>query len=128
VLGAFLGVACSIAPSCPVTVWPNCAGLVVVGGIPASPAKSSAAWSIFAARILYARVPALVSLVYGDHDWSQPQEREADLALLRGAQSIYLPATGHFAALEKPARVAEILLERSRFLTRGGETFNEGSR
>jgi pimeloyl-ACP methyl ester carboxylesterase len=33
--------------------------------------------------------------------------------LLRGARSITLPATGHFAALEQPARVAEILLENA---------------
>jgi pimeloyl-ACP methyl ester carboxylesterase len=67
--------------------------------------------SMIAARALYAGVPARVTLVYGDHDWSRPPEREADLALLRGAQSITLPDTGHFAALEEPARVAEILLE-----------------
>jgi pimeloyl-ACP methyl ester carboxylesterase len=67
--------------------------------------------SMIAARALYAGVPAPVTLVYGDHDWSRPPEREADLALLRGAQSITLPDTGHFAALEEPARVAEILLE-----------------
>src|SRR5262245_1138664 len=66
--------------------------------------------SMIAARALYERVTAPVTLVYGDHDWSQAQEREADLALLRGARSITLPDTGHFAALEQPARVAEILL------------------
>jgi len=37
-------------------------------------------------------------------------EREASLALLPGAESIALDDTGHFAALEQPARVAEILL------------------
>jgi pimeloyl-ACP methyl ester carboxylesterase len=67
--------------------------------------------SMMAARALYSGVPVPVTLVYGDHDWSRPPEREADLALLRGARSITLPDTGHFAALEEPARVAEILLE-----------------
>lgn len=47
----------------------------------------------------------------GDHDWSRISEREANLSLLRGARSIVLPDTGHFAALEQPARVAEILLD-----------------
>jgi pimeloyl-ACP methyl ester carboxylesterase len=67
--------------------------------------------SMIAARALYGRVSAPVTLVYGDHDWSLPPEREANLAALPGARSITLPETGHFAALEQPARVAEILLE-----------------
>lgn len=69
--------------------------------------------SMIAARDLYGRVSAPVSLIYGDHDWSRPPEREANLARLPGARSIALPDTGHFAALEQPARVAEILLDHS---------------
>jgi pimeloyl-ACP methyl ester carboxylesterase len=69
--------------------------------------------SMIAARDLYGGVRAPVSLIYGDHDWSRPPEREANLALLRGARSISLPDTGHFAALEQPTRVAEILLDHS---------------
>jgi pimeloyl-ACP methyl ester carboxylesterase len=67
--------------------------------------------SMIAARALYGRVTAPVTLIYGDHDWSGMPEREANLALLREAQSISLTDTGHFAALEQPARVAEILLD-----------------
>jgi pimeloyl-ACP methyl ester carboxylesterase len=67
--------------------------------------------SMIAARALYARVTAPVTLIYGDHDWSRRPEREANLALLGGARSISLPGTGHFAALEQPDRVAEILLD-----------------
>jgi pimeloyl-ACP methyl ester carboxylesterase len=66
--------------------------------------------SVIAARALYGRVTAPVTLIYGDHDWSRIAEREANRALLPGARSISLPDTGHFAALEQPARVAEILL------------------
>ena len=66
--------------------------------------------SMIAARALYARVTVPVTLIYGDHDWSRMPEREANVALLDAAQSISLPDTGHFAALEQPARVAEILL------------------
>src|SRR5829696_4779914 len=69
--------------------------------------------SMIAARALYGRVTAPVALIYGDHDWSRVPEREADLALLRGARSITLRETGHFAALEQPARVAELLLEHA---------------
>jgi len=67
--------------------------------------------SMIAARALYGRVSAPVTLIYGDHDWSRPPEREANLSLLPDARSISLPHTGHFAALEQPARVAEILLD-----------------
>jgi pimeloyl-ACP methyl ester carboxylesterase len=65
--------------------------------------------SMIAARALYGRVAAPVTVVYGDRDWSRPPEREANLAVLRGAQSITLRDAGHFAALEQPARVAELL-------------------
>jgi pimeloyl-ACP methyl ester carboxylesterase len=66
--------------------------------------------SMIAARELYARVSVPVTLIYGEHDWSRVGERQANLALLPGARSISLPDTGHFAALEQPERVAEILL------------------
>ena len=69
--------------------------------------------SMIAARALYGRVTAPVTLIYGNHDWSRMPEREANLVVLRGSQSILLPDTGHFAALEQPARVAEILLDNS---------------
>jgi len=67
--------------------------------------------SMVAARARYGRVTAPVTLVYGDHDWSRPPERDANLTLLPGARSISLPDTGHFAALEQPDRVAQILLD-----------------
>src|SRR5213593_2849011 len=70
--------------------------------------------SMIAARTLYGRITAPVTLVYGNHDWSNLPEREANLSLLSGARSIALPDCGHFAALEQPARVAEILLEDNR--------------
>jgi len=67
--------------------------------------------SMIAARALYGRVSAPVTLVYGDHDWSRPSERQANDAVLRGARSITFADTGHFASLEQPARVAGILLD-----------------
>ena len=66
--------------------------------------------SMVAARGLYDCVTVPVTLVYGDRDWSRVPEREANLALLPAARSITLDETGHFAALEQPARVTEILL------------------
>jgi pimeloyl-ACP methyl ester carboxylesterase len=67
--------------------------------------------SMIAARALYGRVTAPVTLIYGDHDWSRIAEREANLSLVPGARSISIPHTGHFAALEQPTRVTEILLD-----------------
>ena len=67
--------------------------------------------TMIAARALYERVNLPATLVYGEHDWSRPSERQANIAVLPGVRSITLPDTGHFAALEQPARVAEILLD-----------------
>src|SRR5262249_14782501 len=58
--------------------------------------------SMIAARAIYARVTVPVTLIYGEHDWSTLKERKDNLTLLRGARSISLPDTGHFAALEQP--------------------------
>jgi Predicted hydrolases or acyltransferases (alpha/beta hydrolase superfamily) len=66
--------------------------------------------SMIAARGLYGRVSVPVTLVYGDHDWSHPSERDANVALLRDCRSNSLADTGHFAALEQPDRVADTLL------------------
>jgi pimeloyl-ACP methyl ester carboxylesterase len=69
--------------------------------------------SMIAARALYRRVKVPVTLIYGDHDWSRTREREANFALLQGARPITLRDTGHFAALERPDAVADILLADS---------------
>jgi pimeloyl-ACP methyl ester carboxylesterase len=70
--------------------------------------------SMRAARALYGRVSAPMTVVYGDHDWSRTPEREANREVLAGAEWVTLPETGHFAALEQPARFAEILLDNPR--------------
>jgi pimeloyl-ACP methyl ester carboxylesterase len=65
--------------------------------------------SMMAARAHYDRITAPVTLVYGDQDWSRPDEREANARAFGDARSISLSRTGHFAALEQPERFAEIL-------------------
>ena len=85
-----------------------------VGRRPGYPAVARAVFrnldSLIAARERYARVEVPVTLVYGDYDWSRPSDRQANIALFPGATSVALPETGHFAALERPADIARILL------------------
>src|SRR6266508_6761473 len=77
-------------------------------GYPRVAAKSSATWRACSPRDLSTLAsPPLFTLIYGDHDWSRAPEREANREVFAGAEWITLPDTGHFAALEQPARVAE---------------------
>jgi len=70
--------------------------------------------SYCAARQVYSRVKAPVTLVYGDHDWSRPPEREAVARLVPGSRMFTLADTGHFASLEHPDEVARILIDATR--------------
>lgn len=58
---------------------------------------------------LYCTIRVPVTLVYGEQDWSNPQEREDRRKQIPDAQFAALPATGHFSALEVPTRLAEIV-------------------
>jgi pimeloyl-ACP methyl ester carboxylesterase len=64
------------------------------------------------ARDRYPDVAAPVTLVYSEHDWSRPAERDHVASLLTEVERITLPSTGHFSALERPDDVARILLAR----------------
>ena len=70
--------------------------------------------SYCAARQVYSRVKAPVTLVYGDHDWSRPPEREAVARLVPGSRMLTLADTGHFASLEHPDEVARTLIDATR--------------
>lgn len=67
--------------------------------------------SYMAARNLYGRVTVPVTLVYGDQDWSKPEERKEVARLLPRSTLITLPRSGHFASLEHPDEIARILIE-----------------
>jgi len=57
----------------------------------------------------YAAVKAPVTLVYGDNDWSTPAERKRTSEALK-VQPIILENTGHFAFVDRPEKLAEIVL------------------
>jgi pimeloyl-ACP methyl ester carboxylesterase len=65
--------------------------------------------SLAAARGLYPQVTAPVDLVYGEHDWSRPSDRQANRQLLPKAEFTQLPNVGHFIALERPDVPADLL-------------------
>jgi pimeloyl-ACP methyl ester carboxylesterase len=65
--------------------------------------------SLIAARDRYARISVPVTLVYSDHDWSRPSDRQANIESVPGARYILLRDTGHFIALEAPHEMARIL-------------------
>ncbi|HVJ51552.1 MAG TPA: alpha/beta fold hydrolase [Aliidongia sp.] len=67
--------------------------------------------SYVAARSQYARIGAPVTLVYGDHDWTRPAEREASRAQIKRAKMIVLKDAGHIVSLERPEEFARILIE-----------------
>lgn len=62
------------------------------------------------ARMLYAGVRAPVTLVYGSHDWSTPEERARTAAALGGIPIVTVEDTGHFGFVDRPRRMAEIVL------------------
>lgn len=67
------------------------------------------------ARREYAGIDRPVLLLYGDHDWSGPAEREANRAAIAGAQLHTVPNAGHFLALDAPD---EVLSAVKRFVGR----------
>jgi pimeloyl-ACP methyl ester carboxylesterase len=69
-----------------------------------------ACWRSWAqATSKYAAVKAPVTLVYGENDWSTTAERNRTAEALK-VQPIILENTGHFAFVDRPERLAEIVL------------------
>jgi pimeloyl-ACP methyl ester carboxylesterase len=65
------------------------------------------------ARAAYADVQMPVTLVYGEYDWSRPDEREANARALPTARRLSLAACGHFASLDRPQQIAGIIRDDS---------------
>src|SRR5262249_29463821 len=79
--------------------------------------------SYIAARRLYPRVNVPVTLIYGDHDWSKPQERDEVAQLVQGSRKITLAQSGHFGSLEHPDAIAKCVMEEE-----GGGAFQKTGR
>ena len=62
--------------------------------------KVLAGWRTWSkARDRYQGTKAPVTLIYGDHVWSRPHERERTRALIPQARMLTLKDTGHFSAV-----------------------------
>lgn len=62
------------------------------------------------ARSLYAKVKAPVKLVYGENDWSTDAERQRTASELGGVKISTIANTGHFAFVDNPQKMTEIVL------------------
>ena len=66
------------------------------------------AWQ--AARSEYRTIDCPVLLLHGDHDWSWPEEREANRRDVPGAQLRVIENAGHFLTLDAPDEVIRSVL------------------
>ena len=58
----------------------------------------------------YSKVNLPIKLIYGSHDWAKQKDRKTTQKLLRLKRFETIKDCGHFSFLEKPNKVAEILL------------------
>lgn len=65
------------------------------------------------ARSLYAAVKAPVKLIYGEHDWSRLDERQRTAKELGGVAITTVANTGHFAFVDNPKKLVELVLARN---------------
>ena len=65
--------------------------------------------SWIAARSRYEAIRVPVALVYSSHDWSRPDERDANARAIPGALLSRVEGCGHFSCLEDPERIASIV-------------------
>ena len=59
------------------------------------------------AHQVYGRITVPVLLVYGDRDWSRPNERQQTLSDIPGARLVTVENGGHFLPLDRPEAVVQ---------------------
>ena len=62
------------------------------------------------ARSLYASVKTPIKLIYGSNDWSTTAERQQTAKELGGMKIITVVDTGHFAFIDNPQKMTDIVL------------------
>jgi len=73
--------------------------------------KVLAGWRSWSkARDYYRQISVPVTLIYGDSDWSRPDERERTRSLISASQMVTLKNTGHFSAVENPLELARVIM------------------
>lgn len=60
------------------------------------------------ARSRYARVEVPVTLVYSEHDWSRPPDRD-HVARQLAVDALTIRGAGHFSALERPTEMVRVI-------------------
>jgi pimeloyl-ACP methyl ester carboxylesterase len=70
--------------------------------------RNAASWE--AATAVYARINVPVWLIWGEHDWSSPAEREHDRTLIPGAVVMTVRDGGHFLPLDRPREVTDLIV------------------
>jgi len=61
------------------------------------------------ARQVYGGIGIPVLVVYGERDWSYPEERRRTVDAIPGARLETVPRGGHFLSLDQPERLAELI-------------------
>ena len=61
-------------------------------------------------RAEYGKIDIPVLLVYGDHDWSRPVEREANQGAIPNAEMAIVLNAGHFLSLDAPDEATRLIL------------------
>jgi pimeloyl-ACP methyl ester carboxylesterase len=65
--------------------------------------------SWISARDRYPAIQVPVALAYGDHDWSNEDERDANRRAIPAVRATTIHDCGHFSSLENPVRVTTLI-------------------
>ena len=65
--------------------------------------------SWISARDRYPAIQIPVTLAYGDHDWSNEDERDANRQAIPAVRATTIQDCGHFSSLENPVRVTALI-------------------